>query len=60
MEHLDEHEMLIEYSEMSAFDFNSEEFRRVRKDYLECKGFLDNLMMNLVRIAENFKPAKTY
>jgi hypothetical protein len=60
MEHLDEHEMLIEYSEMSAFDFNSEEFRRVRKDYLECKGFLDNLMMNILKIAENLKPAKSF
>ncbi len=32
MEHLDEHEMLIQYSEMTAFDFNSEEFQKVKKD----------------------------
>ena len=38
MEHLDEQEMLIQFSEMTAFDFNSEEFQKVRKDYIECKN----------------------
>ena len=33
----DEYEMLIEYSEMTAFNFNSKEYQEVRKDYLECK-----------------------
>ena len=60
MEHLDEHEMLIEYSEMSAFDFNSEEFRKVRKDYLECQSFINNFVWNLGRFVENFKPAKSF
>ena len=40
MEHLDEHEMLIQYSEMTAFDFDSEEFQRVRKDFVECRNFI--------------------
>ena len=33
----DEHEMLVEYSEMTAFDFNSKEYQEVKQDYLECK-----------------------
>ncbi len=32
-----EYEMLIEYSEMTAFNFNSKEYQEVKKDYLECK-----------------------
>lgn len=50
MEH-DEHEMLVEYSEMTAFNFNSKEYKEVKKDYLECKeaacgieGFIKNLV----------------
>ena len=39
----DEHEMLIEYSEMTAFDFNSKEFQKVRQDYIECRNVLANL-----------------
>lgn len=42
MEH-DEHEMLIEYSEMTAFDFNSKEFQEVKRDYLECKNVVSNI-----------------
>jgi hypothetical protein len=33
----DEHEMLIEYSEMTAFNFNSKEYQEVRQDFIECK-----------------------
>ena len=40
----DEHEMLIEYSEMTSFDFNSKEFQEARKDYLECKNYITNLV----------------
>ena len=36
MEH-DEHEMLVEYSEMTAFNFNSGEYADVKKDLAECK-----------------------
>ena len=46
----DEHEMLIEYSEMTAFNFNSKEYQEVRKDFIECKevtkGFLRNFISN--------------
>ena len=53
MEHLDEHEMLIQYSEMTAFDFNSEEFRKIRKDYIECKNFIQKI---LCRFENKFRP----
>ena len=39
----DEHEMLVEYSEMTAFNFNSKEYQEVRNDYLECKETAGNL-----------------
>ena len=45
MEHLDEHEMLIEYSEMTSFDFNSKEFQEVKKDVLECKNLLSGFFV---------------
>ena len=44
MEHLDEQEMLIQFSEMTAFDFNSEEFQKVRKDYIECKNLIQKIL----------------
>ena len=47
----DEYEMLIEYSEMTAFNFDSKEYNEVRKDFLECKetvngvqGFFEGLV----------------
>ncbi len=58
MEHLDEQEMLIQYSEMSAFDFNSEEFQRVREDYSECKNFITNIGWKLSRLINKFTPAR--
>ena len=33
----DENEMMIEYSEMTAFNFNSKEYQEVRKDIMECE-----------------------
>ena len=33
----DEHEMLVEYSEMTTFNFNSKEYQEVKKDFIECK-----------------------
>ena len=32
-----EEEMMIEYSEMTAFNFNSKEYQEVRQDFIECK-----------------------
>ena len=59
MEH-DEHEMLIEYSEMTAFDFNSKEYEEVRKDYIECKNLLNNFLWSIENFMNNLKTSKNY
>ena len=50
----DEHEMLIQYSEMTAFNFNSKEYQEVRKDFIECKdvanGFLKGFISKFRKI----------
>ena len=58
MEHLDEHEMLIEYSEMTTFDFNSEEFQKVKNDYLECKNFVSDFAWRWTRFLNRLMPAQ--
>ena len=57
MEH-DEHEMLIEYSEMTAFNFNSKEFQEVAQDYLECRNFVSNFNSGIKKFSKKFKPAR--
>ena len=55
----DEHEMLVEYSEMTAFNFNSKEFKKVRDDYVECKNVISSInnavseLINNIRIAQS-------
>ncbi len=47
----DEHEILVEYSEMTAFNFNSKEYKEVRKDFLDCKeavGGMDGFLKEIV------------
>ncbi len=56
----DEHEMLIEYSEMTSFDFNSEEFQKVKKDYLECKNFFSNFKWTILTLFDRVKFVKNY
>ncbi len=56
MELLDEQEMLIQYSEMSAFDFNSEEFRKIRDDYMECKNFIQKFVLKVAEFSEKIRP----
>ena len=57
MEH-DEHEMLIEYSEMTAFNFNSKEFAEVARDFEECRNMVSNFNAGMKRFAKKFKPAR--
>lgn len=38
----DENEMLIEYSEMTAFNFKSKEYQEAIKDFTECKEVVHN------------------
>lgn len=56
----DEHEALIEYSEMTTFDFNSKEFQEVRRDYIECKNMVSNFVWLVKNCISNIKPAKNY
>ena len=60
MEHLDEHEMLIEYSEMTSFDFNSEEFQKVRKDFIECRDFVSKLSWAMMSFINKFRPSVNF
>ncbi len=41
---MDEHEALIEYSEMTSFDFSSKEFQEVQRDYIQCKNVVSAIM----------------
>lgn len=56
---LDEHEMLIQYSEMTAFDFNSEEFQKIRDDYMECKNFAQKFVYKMNQFFSKINPAET-
>lgn len=55
MEH-DEHEMLVEYSEMTAFNFNSKEYKEVKNDYIECKKAVSGIENLAKRILNKFVP----
>lgn len=59
MEH-DEHEMLIDYSEMTAFNFNSEEFQEVARDFVECRNMVSSFNRKVKNFTRKFKPAKGY
>lgn len=59
MEH-DEYEMLIEYSEMTTFNFNSKEFQEVARDYVECRKQVNRLMWFVSELLGKFTPAKIY
>ena len=58
MEHLDEQEMLIQYSEMTAFDFDSEEFQKVQRDYVECRNIIQNFSWTIERFFSRLKPVR--
>ncbi len=54
----DEHEMLVEYSEMTAFDFNSKEYQEVKQDYLECKKAVTGFDWLVKNFISRFRPAQ--
>ncbi len=56
MEH-DEHEMLIEYSEMTAFNFNSKEFQEVARDFVECRDMVSSFNRTIKNFTRKFKPS---
>ena len=52
----DEHEIMVEYAEMTAFNFNSKEYQEVKKDFIDCReaafgldGFMKNFVNKFVR-----------
>ncbi len=57
---MDEHEALIEYSEMTTFDFNSKEFQEVKRDYLKCRDMVLSFVWFISDFMNRFKPARNY
>ena len=51
----DEHEMLVEYSEMTAFNFNSKEYQEVKEDLMECKEFANGFEYMVDRLFSMFR-----
>ena len=54
----DEHEMLIEYSEMTAFNFNSKEYQEVKQDFIECKETARGFEWFVKNFVSKFKRAE--
>ena len=54
----DEHEMLIEYSEMTAFNFNSKEYKEVKQDFIECKETARGFEWFVKNFVSKFKRAE--
>lgn len=54
----DENEMLIEYSEMTAFNFKSKEYQEVKKDFIECKEIAHNFEWLVKNFISKFKKSE--
>ena len=54
----DEHEMLIEYSEMTTFNFNSKEYQEVRKDFIECEKAVESFEWTIKGFFKKFLRAE--
>lgn len=52
----DENEMMVEYSEMTSFNFNSREYQEVKKDFLECKKAANCFEEILKNFISKFRP----
>lgn len=52
----EEQEMLVEYSEMTAFNFKSKEFLEIKKDYKKCKEKAELLETFLKSLVKGFTP----
>lgn len=51
----DEHEMLVDYSEMTTFNFNSKEYQEVKEDFKECRQAATGIEWLLKNIFSRFK-----
>ena len=54
----DEHEMLVEYSEMTAFNFNSKEYQEIKEDYIECQKVAHGFEWLLKNFISRFRKAE--
>ena len=54
----DENEMMIEYSEMTSFNFNSKEYQEVKNDFLECKETASGMDLLFQNFIKNFRKAE--
>ncbi len=52
----DEQEMLVEYSEMTAFNFKSKEYQQIKNDYKACKEKAELLETFLKSLVKGFMP----
>ena len=51
----DEHEILVEYAEMTSFNFNSKEFLEVKKDFIQCKDAVNCVNWFSKNFVNNFR-----
>ena len=54
----DEHENMIEYGEMTAFNFNSKEYQEVKQDFIECKEVAHGFEWLVKNLVSRFKKAE--
>ena len=55
----DEHEMMVEYAEMTAFNFNSKEYQEVKEDFIECKEVAHGFEWFVKNLVSKFKKAES-
>ena len=55
----DEHEIMVEYAEMTAFNFNSKEYQEVKQDFIECKEAAKGFEWFVKNFVSRFKKAET-
>ena len=55
----DENEMMVEYSEMTSFNFNSKEYQEVKRDFIECKDIANGLDWFVKNFTTKFKKAES-
>ena len=54
----DENEMMVEYAEMTAFNFCSKEYQEVRQDFIECKEAARGFEWVVKNFVSRFKKAE--
>ena len=52
----DEQEMMVEFSEMAAFNFKSKEYQEIKEDFKKCKARAELMEAFLVSLVRGFTP----